>query len=114
MNRQMDDQRENIIPWHYRVAGYNNGNAPLPNNSPLFSYTKIYNLSLFTNIYKRKIIIHDYTTIFHKMSHIAVKYIEILTLKMPGKPASKNVVCLCCLLNILANFSNLFLHTGKQ
>ena len=34
-----------------------------------------------------------------------------LTLKMPGKPASENVVCL---LNILANFSNLFLHTGKQ
>ena len=37
-----------------------------------------------------------------------------LTLKMPRKPASENVVCLCCLLNILANFSNLFLHTGKQ
>ena len=28
--------------------------------------------------------------------------------------ASENVVCLCRLLNILANFSNLFLHTGKQ
>ena len=37
-----------------------------------------------------------------------------LTLKMPRKPASENVVCLCCLLNILANFSNLFLHTGKH
>ena len=37
-----------------------------------------------------------------------------LTLKMPRKPASENVVCLCHLLNILANFSNLFLHTGKQ
>ena len=37
-----------------------------------------------------------------------------LTLKMPRKPTSKNVVCLCRLLNILANFSNLFLHTGKQ
>ena len=37
-----------------------------------------------------------------------------LTLKMPRKPASENVVCLCCLLNILANFSNLFLHTRKQ
>ena len=34
--------------------------------------------------------------------------------KMLRKPASENVVCLCCLLNILANFSNLFLHTGKQ
>ena len=28
---------------------------------------------------------------------------------MPGKPASENIVCLC-LLNILANFSNLFLQ----
>ena len=37
-----------------------------------------------------------------------------LTLKMPRKPASENVLCLCRLLNILANFSNLFLHTGKQ
>ena len=37
-----------------------------------------------------------------------------LTLKMPRKPASENVVCLCCLLNILSNFSNQFLHTGKQ
>ena len=36
-----------------------------------------------------------------------------LTLKMPRKSASESVVCLC-LLNILANFSNLFLHTGKQ
>ena len=31
-----------------------------------------------------------------------------LTLKMPKKTASENVVCLCHLLNILANFSNLF------
>ena len=38
----------------------------------------------------------------------------ILTLKLPRKPASENVVCLRRLLNILANFSNLFLHTGKQ
>ena len=37
-----------------------------------------------------------------------------LTLKMPRKPASEKVVCLYGLLNILANFSNLFLHTGKQ
>ena len=33
---------------------------------------------------------------------------------MPRKSASENVVCLCHLLNILANFSNLFLHIGKQ
>ena len=31
-----------------------------------------------------------------------------LTLKMPRKSASENIVCLCHLLNILANFSNLF------
>ena len=37
-----------------------------------------------------------------------------LTLKMPRKPASKNFICLCHLLNILVNFSNLFLRTGKQ
>ena len=34
--------------------------------------------------------------------------IKLLTLKMPRKPASENVVCLCRLLNILANFANLF------
>ena len=33
---------------------------------------------------------------------------ERLTLKAPRKTASENVVCLCRLLNILANFSNLF------
>ena len=36
------------------------------------------------------------------------------TLKMPGKPASENIPCLCRLLKILANFSNLVLHTSKQ
>ena len=43
-----------------------------------------------------------------------VRLLRYLTLKMPRKPTSENVICLCCLLNILANFSNLFLHTGKQ
>ena len=38
----------------------------------------------------------------------------LLTLKMPRKPASENVVCLCRLLNILAKFTNLLLHRGKQ
>ena len=37
-----------------------------------------------------------------------------VTLKTPRKPASENVICLCRLLNILANFSNLFLYIGKQ
>ena len=36
-----------------------------------------------------------------------------LSLKMLREFASKNVICLCRLLNIHANFSNLFLHTGK-
>ena len=40
--------------------------------------------------------------------------IALLTLKMLRKPASENVVCICHLQNILANFSNLFLHSGKQ
>ena len=39
---------------------------------------------------------------------------KVLTLKMPRKSASENVFCLCRLLNILANFSNLFLYTGKH
>ena len=43
-----------------------------------------------------------------------IKMHVMLTLKMPRKPASENFVCSCRLLNILANFSNLFLHTGKQ
>ena len=38
----------------------------------------------------------------------------VLTLKAPRITTSENVVCLCRLLNILADFSNLFLHTGKQ
>ena len=37
-----------------------------------------------------------------------------LTLKVPRKHASENAVCLCRLMNTLANFSNLFLHTGRQ
>ena len=41
-------------------------------------------------------------------------FVLLLTLKAPRKTASENIVCLCRLLNILANFSNLFLHTGKQ
>ena len=44
----------------------------------------------------------------------AATHSTALTFKMPRKPASENVVCLCRLLNILANSSNLFLHTGKQ
>ena len=32
---------------------------------------------------------------------------RVLTLKVPRKSASENVVCLCRLLHLLANFSNL-------
>ena len=39
---------------------------------------------------------------------------RVVKVKAPRKPASENVVCLYRLLNMLANFSNLFLHTGKQ
>ena len=39
---------------------------------------------------------------------INVKDYHYLTLKAPRKTASENVVCLCRLLNILANFSKLF------
>ena len=50
--------------------------------------------------------------------YLSVEYhtvkFHVLTLKAPRKTASENVVCLCHLLNILADFSNLFLHTGKQ
>ena len=36
----------------------------------------------------------------------------VLTLKAPKKSASENVTCLCCLLHLLANFSNkLFAYT---
>ena len=43
-----------------------------------------------------------------------IHHYKLLTLNAPRKPASENVICLCRLLNILANFSNLFLQTGKQ
>ena len=39
---------------------------------------------------------------------------HLLTLKTPRKPASENGVRFCRMLYILANFSNLILHTGKQ
>ena len=45
---------------------------------------------------------------FLTMSLLRMLGIKGLTLKVPRKPASENVVCLYRLLNILANFSNLF------
>ena len=39
---------------------------------------------------------------------------NFLTLKTPRKPVSENFVCLCRLLNILANFSKLFCILAKS
>ena len=82
------------------------------------------------NIYQQKISLDIFLLIFYL--HIKCQYFcslkkEIkmlsdavwdgtfqLTLKAPRKTVSENVVCLCRLLNILANFSNLFLHTGNS
>ena len=46
--------------------------------------------------------------------HMCCVKLESLSAKYAEHPLTKNVVCLCRLLNILADFSNLFLHTGKQ
>ena len=53
-------------------------------------------------------------TNFVQLKRYGWRDVKVLTLKAPRKTASENVVCLCCLLNILADFSNLFLHTGKE
>ena len=58
-------------------------------------------------------LIHSYLSQPVQKKAIIIFYF-FLTLKMPRKPASENIVCFCRLLNILANFSNLFLNTGKQ
>ena len=45
----------------------------------------------------------------HAVAHVSLMFHDDpLTLKTPRKTASENVVCLCRLLNILADFSNLF------
>ena len=54
------------------------------------------------------------STVYSRRHFSTVAHINTLTLKAQRKTASENVVCLCRLLNILADFSNLFLHTGKQ
>ena len=38
---------------------------------------------------------------------LAFHSLSILTLKMPRKTTSENVICLCCRLHLLANFSNI-------
>ena len=69
----------------------------------------------------RRFLLHtQYTIILLKSektslnAHLSHDLVLWLTLKALRKTASENVVCLCRLLNILADFSNLFLHTGKQ
>ena len=69
-------------------------------------------VSFLNNAFHRIIPIKMLEKILNKTEAQNAK--EYLTLKTPRKPASENAVCLCRLLNILANFPNLFLHTGKQ
>ena len=66
--------------------------------------------------------VHPDETAYYKPSHLDLHCLQsyllwftgvkglnqLLTLKAPRKTASENVVCLCHLLNILADFSNLF------
>ena len=52
---------------------------------------------------------HDFSGISLVMKRPKCAALKVvLTLKTPRKPASENVICLCRLLNILANFPNLF------
>ena len=51
---------------------------------------------IFSEKYKKK-----------KKTSAAAYLITTLTLKAPRNPASENVVCLCHLLHLLANFSNI-------
>ena len=44
---------------------------------------------------------------WHQTTFSDAGFLGILTLKVPRKTASENVVCLCRLLHLLANFSNL-------
>ena len=59
---------------------------------------------------------HSYRLFSSSNSQLLFKLcrISMLIFKAPRKTASENVVCLCRLLNILADFSNTFLHTGKR
>ena len=68
---------------------------------------------LFSKHYDISYFIYNYTAINTSIVWLKV-FFSLLTLKAPRKTASENVVCLCRLLNTLADFSNLFLHTGKQ
>ena len=76
----------------------------------------VFNLRFFflkTDAFKDKILSYLWQ-LFNQLFIRVYDHGIRLTLKTPRKPASENVVCLCHLLNILAIFSNLFLHTGKQ
>ena len=57
---------------------------------------------------------YNFSTLTKYYGNTLTLTISRLTLKAPRTTASENVVCLCRLLNILADFSNLFLYTGKQ
>ena len=80
---------------------------------------RAYNLKLVANILPLNVAEHflkkqvNKETVSLTLPLILSKlFRQLLTLKMPRKPASENVVCLWRLLNILANFSNLFLQAN--
>ena len=75
----------------------------------ILSYIAVYNRDTNAHVSLANVSIVGVSVIMWKL-----QYANFLTLKTPRKPASENIVCLCRLLNILANFSNLFLHIGKQ
>ena len=88
----------------------------LPSLAYVFGQTGLSTLqgTLFAN---HQLVQHFQTITSESSGHIKTyldTYFNELTLKAPRKTASENVVCLCRLLNILADFSNLFLHISKQ
>ena len=118
---------KDLLKFLETLRSYHNLNAdisqyclpPLNNNKVLLLKIKQHDTSIKTiNLLKDSINFISLKTVYK--GNLLVKYVSrlftlnCLTLKTPRKPASENAVCLCRLLNILANFSNLFLHTGKQ
>ena len=86
---------------------------------PAMSFTQIWIIKweiVLSDMFNRERFISACVFVYSdKCLRLAVfEYLGILTLKAPRETASENVVCLCRLLNILADFPNLVLHSGKQ
>ena len=63
---------------------------------------------------EKNVAFHSFSAkILAYMPYLMISFNDMLTLKASRKTASENVVCICRLLNILANFSNLFLRTDS-